>query len=48
MVRGGMARARQYPPDDLYDDVLKEGQEYAVENDSGMWTCEEFERYRND
>lgn len=45
LVRGGYARARSYPPDDLYDDVLLEAQEYAQENNSGMWTCEEFERY---
>lgn len=48
MVRGGYARAREYPPDDLYADVLAEAQEYAEENDSGMWTCDEFDRYRND
>lgn len=48
LVRGGYARARSYPPDDLYDDVLQEAQQYAQENDSGMWTCEEWERYRTD
>lgn len=48
LVRGGYARARSYPPDDLYDDVLKEAQEYAQENTSGMWTCEEFEHYMDD
>lgn len=48
LVRGGYARARSYPPDDLYDDVLKDAQEYAQENMSGMWTCEEWERYLND
>lgn len=48
LVRGGMARARSYPPDDLYDDVLLEAQDYAQDNGSGMWTCEEWERYIND
>lgn len=48
LVRGGYARAQSYPPDDLYDDVLAEGQEYAQENQSGMWTCEEWERYLDD
>lgn len=48
LVRGGYARAQSYPPDDLYDDVLLEAQEYAQENMSGMWTCEEWERYLND
>lgn len=42
MVRGGYARARQYPPDDLYDDVLLEAQDYAQENGDGMWTCNEW------
>lgn len=41
MVRGGYARARSYPPDDLYDDVLQEAQDYAQENSSGMWTCDD-------
>ncbi len=48
LVRGGYAQARSYPPDDLYDDVLQEGEEYAQENESGMWTCDEWERYLND
>lgn len=48
LVRGGYARARSYPPDDLYDDVLMEAQEYAQENTSGMWTCEEWEYLIND
>lgn len=48
LVRGGYARAQSYPPDDLYDDVLEEAQEYAQDNMSGMWTCEEWERYLND
>ena len=45
LVRGGYARARSYPPDDLYDDVLLEAQEYAQENQSGMWSCDEWQRY---
>ena len=48
MVRGGYARARSYKPDDLYDDVLKEGQDYATENRSGMWTCDEWEHLIDD
>lgn len=48
LVRGGYARAQSYPPDDLYDDVLEEAQDYAQDHMSGMWTCEEWERYLND
>lgn len=48
MVRGGYARAQSYPPDDLYDDVLQEAQDYAQDNSSGMWTCDEWERYIDD
>ena len=48
LVRGGYARARSYKPDDLYDDVLKEGQDYATENRSGMWTCDEWEHLIDD
>ena len=48
LVRGGYARARSYPPDDLYDDVLKEAQEYAQDNGSGMWTCDEWKYLMND
>lgn len=48
LVRGGYARAQSYPPDDLYDDVLEEAQAYAQENMSGMWTCDEWERYIDD
>lgn len=42
LVRGGYARQRTYKPDDLYDDVLKEAQEYAWENPQNMWTCDEW------
>ena len=48
MVRGGYARARSYAPDDLYDDVLAEGQDYATEHRSGMWTCDEWEHLIDD
>lgn len=37
LVLGGYARARSYPPDDLYDDVLEEAQEVADEEDAGLW-----------
>jgi micrococcal nuclease len=37
MVLGGYAKARSYPPDDLYDDVLAEAQEIAEKNDAGLW-----------
>lgn len=48
LVRGGYARAQSYPPDDLYDDVLQEAQEYAQDNESGMWECKEWEEYLRD
>lgn len=48
LVRGGYARARSYPPDDLYDDVLLEAQEYAQETMSGMWTCEDWQYLLDD
>jgi micrococcal nuclease len=37
LVLGGYAQARSYPPDDLYDDVLEEAQDIAVEEDTGLW-----------
>lgn len=37
LVLGGYAKARSYPPDDLYDDVLDEAQEIAEEEDAGLW-----------
>lgn len=40
LVLGGYAKARSYPPDDLYDDVLQEAQEIADREDAGLWdTC---------
>lgn len=37
LVLGGYAKARSYPPDDLYDDILAEAQEIADKNDEGLW-----------
>jgi micrococcal nuclease len=37
LVLGGYAKARSYPPDDLYDDVLAEAQVIAEEEDAGLW-----------
>lgn len=37
LVLGGYARARSYPPDDLYDDILQEAQDIADANDVGLW-----------
>lgn len=37
MVLGGYARARSYPPDTLYDDVLAEAMTQAKKDDVGMW-----------
>jgi endonuclease YncB( thermonuclease family) len=37
LVLGGFAKAREYPPDDLYADVLEEAQEIADEQDAGLW-----------
>jgi micrococcal nuclease len=37
LVLGGYARARSYPPDDLYDDILQEAQDIADEQDAGLW-----------
>lgn len=48
LVRGGYARAREYPPDDLYDDVLADAQEYAWENPQHMWSCDEWEHLIDD
>ena len=43
LVRGGYARAKNYPPDDLYADVLEEAQEYAWDHPTNMWTCDEWQ-----
>lgn len=48
MVRGGYARERYYAPDDLYRDVLVEAQEYAWENPTNMWTCDEWKMLIDD
>lgn len=48
LVRGGYARARVYPPDDLYADVLDEAQAYAWENPQHMWTCDEWKHLIDD
>ncbi|HWV25459.1 MAG TPA: thermonuclease family protein [Thermomicrobiales bacterium] len=41
LVLGGYAKARSYPPDDLYDDVLAEAQDIAQQDDVGLWNvCE--------
>ena len=37
LVLGGYAKARSYPPDDLYDDILQEAQDIADEEDTGLW-----------
>lgn len=37
LVLGGYARARSYPPDDLYDDILQEAQDIADANNAGLW-----------
>ena len=37
LVVGGYARARSYPPDDLYDDILAEAQQIADERNEGLW-----------
>lgn len=37
LVIGGYARARSYPPDDLYDDILQEAQLIADANNVGLW-----------
>ncbi len=37
LVLGGYARARSYPPDDLYDDILAEAQQIADKQDEGLW-----------
>lgn len=48
LVRGGYARQRSYAPDDLYDDVLIEAQEYAWEHPTNMWDCDEWEHLIKD
>lgn len=42
LVLGGYARAREYRPDDLYDDVLAEAQATAWEHPENMWRCDEW------
>lgn len=37
LVLGGYAKARSYPPDDLYDDILEEAQDIADEENTGLW-----------
>jgi len=37
LVLGGYAKARSYPPDDLYDDILAEAQRQARQQDEGLW-----------
>ncbi len=37
LVLGGFADARSYPPNDLYDDVLRDAEELARERRRGLW-----------
>jgi len=37
LVLGGFADAREYRPDDLYDDILAEAEEIARRDDAGLW-----------
>jgi len=37
LVLGGFAKARSYPPDDLYDDILAEAQKIADRKNEGLW-----------
>jgi micrococcal nuclease len=37
LVRGGWADAKQYEPDDKYDDVLIEAEKDAKREDAGFW-----------
>jgi micrococcal nuclease len=37
LVLGGTADAKQYKPDDEYDDILKDAEEDAREHDAGFW-----------
>jgi endonuclease YncB( thermonuclease family) len=37
LVLGGFANAREYPPDDLYDDILAEAQAIADRENEGLW-----------
>jgi micrococcal nuclease len=39
LVLGGYAVARSYPPDDLYDDVLREAEGRARQTDAGIWSA---------
>jgi len=37
LVLGGFADARSYPPDDRYDDVLREAESLARKERAGLW-----------
>jgi len=37
LVRAGLARAKEYPPDVKYTEKLKEAEKYAKENRLGIW-----------
>lgn len=37
LVLGGFAKAREYPPDDLYADILEEAQQIADRENAGLW-----------
>lgn len=37
LVLGGYAKAKSYPPDTLYDDVLADAQQAARKSDAGLW-----------
>ena len=37
LVLGGLAEARSYPPDDLYDDVLADAEGSARDDRAGLW-----------
>lgn len=39
LVLGGYADARSYPPDDLYDDVLRDAEELARKEGAGLWNA---------
>ena len=39
LVLGGYARARSYPPDDLYDDILAGAQKTADRDNVGLWAA---------
>jgi endonuclease YncB( thermonuclease family) len=39
LVLGGFAKARSYPPNDLYDDILAEAQQKAEKANDGLWNA---------